>query len=298
MRAGLCYAALLAVILAVPAGATDIKVENFAGKITLIEGTDGLDVVSRGSEGSLKLNTSGDMIRIDGGLNSKERNEACKGPGISWDLNWNDRESKGNTRLEDYPDLRISIPAGSNLEIDESSVELTSDVTLGNVTLDLAGCFDVVLADTGDLKLDRSGSGDFTAGRVGRLEVDKSGSGDLVFEASDSLELEASGSGEFEIGAVNGPVRIEKSGSGDVEIDSVNGNVRVDKSGSGDIEIYGGTVEELMIENSGSGDVDVDAAVGNATIDASGSGDIYVDSISGSVEKSVSGSAEFKRGDD
>lgn len=298
MRAGLCYAALLAVILAVPAGATDIKVENFAGKITLVEGNDGLDVVSRGTEGSLELNTSGDMIRIDGGLNSKERNQACKGAGISWNLTMNGRKSEGNTRLEDYPDLRISVPAGSNLEIDDSSVELTSDVDLGETSLDLAGCFDVVLADTGDLKLDRSGSGSFDAGRVGRLDVEKSGSGDMTFAAAESLDLEASGSGEFEIGAVSGHVRIEKSGSGDTEIGSVNGNVRVEKSGSGDVEINGGFAEMLTIENSGSGDVDIDAAVGTASINASGSGDIYVKSISGSVQKSISGSADFKRGDD
>ena len=298
MRAGLCYAALLAVLLAAPAGAMDIKVENFAGKITLVEGNDGLDVVSRGSEGSLELNTSSDMIRIDGGLNSKERNDACKGAGMSWNLTFNGRKSEGNTRLENYPDLRISVPAGTDLEIEDSNVELTSEVDLGKVMLDLGGCFDVVLADMGDVKLDRSGSGDFDAGRVGRLEIEKSGSGDTSFQSAESLDLEASGSGEFEIGEVNGPVSIDKSGSGDIEIKSVNGNVRVEKSGSGDVEIYGGFAEDLVVDNSGSGDVDVDAAVGNAKINASGSGDIYVESISGSVEKSISGSAEFKRGDD
>ena len=298
MRPAICYAALLAAVLASPAGAMDIKIENFVGNVTLVEGNDGLDVVRRGEEGALEVSTDGDVIHIDGGLTSKERNEACNYGGVSWNLSWNDRKSKGSTRLADYPELRISVPEGSNLKIKKSSILLTSDVDLGNVSLNISGCFDVNLQNTGDLDLDKSGSGEFEAARVGALDIEKSGSGDLSFVSADSVKLDVSGSGEFEIGDVNGSVRIEKSGSGDVDIDYINGDLRVEKSGSGDVEVRGGTIANLTIDNSGSGDVDVNAPVGDAQVNASGSGDIYIESIEDLLYESVSGSAKLRRGDD
>lgn len=298
MRAALAYAGLLAIVLVAPADAMDVKVENFVGKITLIEGSDGLDVISRGSEGDLEFSSNGEVIHIDGGLNSRERGEACNYGGISWDLNWNDKRTKGNTRLQDYPDLEISVPAGSNLTVDDSAVELTSAVSLGTVSLDVSGCFDIDLQDTGNLQIEKSGSGDFDAVRVGALDIEKSGSGDITIGSAMSLLFEASGSGEFEIGDIPGPVRIEKSGSGDVEIESVSGDVRVEKSGSGDVEINGGSVQQLTIGNSGSGDVDVNADVVDAHVTASGSGDIYIESISGVLHEQISGSADLRRGDD
>ncbi|MEL6686682.1 MAG: DUF2807 domain-containing protein [Pseudomonadota bacterium] len=298
MRAAVGYAVLLAAVLAVPADAMDVKIENFVGTVTLVKGNDGLDVVRRGSEGSLDFSTNGEAIHIDGGLSSKERNQACNYGGLSWDLSLNGRESKGNTRLRDYPELRISMPEGSSLEIDDSALELTSEVALGKVDLDVSGCFDISLQDTGDLTLNKSGSGEFEAGSVGKLDIDKSGSGDLTFESASAVYFDASGSGEFEIGDVDGPITIDKSGSGDVEIASANGDVRVEKSGSGDVEIDGGNIPELTINNSGSGDVDVNASVGDAKVNASGSGDIYIESIRDLLYESLSGSAELRRGDD
>lgn len=298
MRAGIVYAALLATVLAGPTFAADVTISNFAGKVTIVQGNDGLDVIRNGSEGDLDYSTNGDRIRIDGGLTRKQRGKACDHGGISWDLEWNNRRSEGDTRLKDYPELEISIPTGSTLTVEDSYIRLDADVDLDRAVLDMGGCFDARFQDAGEMSLNKSGSGDFSARAIGSLMVEKSGSGDLEFASADSFVLGQSGSGEVEIGPISGPVRIEKTGSGDVEVESVNGDVYVHKSGSGDIEIDGGRIGQLEIHNSGSGDVDIDAPAQDADVSASGSGDVYVRSVSGVLHHNVSGSGDFNLADD
>jgi len=297
MKYSILTGALLSATLMTPAFATDITVSDFAGKITIIDGNDGIEIVRNGEQ-SVDYRENGETIIIDGGLSSKQRDKACRGGGLSWDLDFNGRESTGSTRLRDYPDIRISVPRGSDLTIRKSFVLLDSQVALGVADLDLDGCFDANLGDADEIRLDKSGDGDIIIGSVGPLRVDKSGAGDLEIGKADRFSLDQSGSGEVEIDRVDGPVEIEKSGSGDIEIGYIDGILRIDKSGSGDVEVDGGTIPELSVHISGSGDVQVHAAVGDAYIRASGSSDIYVESISGSVDSSVSGSADFNRGDD
>lgn len=289
--------ALLAALIGTPALATDITIENFVGKITIIQGNDGLDVIQNG-KGDLQYRQNGETITVDGGLNSKERGDACKGPGGSWNLSLGSWNSTGDTRLDDYPELEISVASGSDLTITRSAVEIVAEADLGETRLDVSGCFDIELADTASLTIDKSGSGDITAGSTGPTRIEKSGSGDIEIIEAASFDLEQSGSGDIDIEAVTGPVDIDKSGSGDVEIERLTGSLSVDKSGSGDVEVDGGEVSVLTVSNSGSGDVNVHADIGDAKINASGSGDIYVKSISGSLEKSISGSADLNRGDD
>jgi len=297
MKYSILTGALLSATLMTPAFATDIKVEDFVGTITITDGNDGVDIVRNGKH-SADYSETGETIMIDGGLSRKQRDKACKGGGLSWDLELNGRESKGNTRLKDYPEIRISVPRGSNLTINDSSVRLDSQVVLGVADLDLSGCFDASLGDADEIILDKSGSGDIAIGSVGSLTVDKSGAGDLEIEQADRFSLDQSGSGEVDIDRIDGPVEIEKSGSGDIEIGTIDGTFRIDKSGSGDVEVDSGTISDLSVHISGSGDIDIRAAVGDAYIRASGSSDVYVKSISGSVDSSVSGSSDFNRGDD
>lgn len=290
-------AALLTSAMVVPASATDITIQDFVGKVTIVTGTDGLEVVREG-ETSIKVRDSGDEIFIDGGLSHKERNKACDGSGMSWNLGFGGHESQGNTRLDDYPELIVSVPNGANLTITESSLLLDSQVELNDADLDVGGCFDLSVATVETLRLDKSGSGDIDIGSAGTISIQKSGSGDLDINQTGAFELGQSGSGDVDINRAQGPVSLEKSGSGDIDIGQIDGNLEVEKSGSGDVDIDGGTIATLSIQNSGSGDVDVNAAVGDAYVRASGSGDVYVKSISGRVDEATSGSSKFKRGDD
>lgn len=291
-------ATALTSLVAAPALATDIKIQDFVGKITIVQGNDGVEVTDAGSKGGLDFSDGRSGINIDGGLSESQRNKACNGGGMSFNLDWNGNQKSGDTRLKDYPKLRISVPAGSNLTVEDSSVYIIAEVDLDTADLDLSGCFDVILADVNSIELDKSGSGDVSAQKVGSLIGDKSGSGDIELDEVDVFDLEQSGSGDIEIDVVTGQFDLEKSGSGDVEIDSIEGDLTVEKSGSGDIEVDRGDIPNLSIQNSGSGDVDINAAVGNAVIRSSGSGDVYLESVSGSLDQQSSGSSDFRRGDD
>lgn len=293
----LLLAALLTSAMVAPASATDITIKNFVGKVTVIEGTDGLDVVRDGKE-AIDFRDSSKDIYIDGGLNQKERDEACDGSGVSWNLDFGNRKSQGNTKLEDYPELLISVPNGSNLTIEDSALQLDAAVTLGDADIDVGGCFDLTLAEADSVRLMKSGSGDIEIGSARTIDIDKSGSGDVEIGDVDRFELEQSGSGDVDIDRINGAMSVEKSGSGDIDIGTIDGNFSVEKSGSGDIDLADGTVPKLTVRNSGSGDVDIYAAVGDAYVRASGSGDVYVKSISGDLDETTSGSSDFSRGDD
>jgi len=296
-KRAMILAALMTSAMVVPAAATDITIENFVGMVKIVDGNDGVEVVRQGDKPADYRDSRGDIF-IDGGLSDRERNKACEGSGISWNLNFGGRGSEGNSRLEDYPELIISVPSGSSLTIRDSALQLDSQVDLGDADLDVSGCFDIKVASADRLTVDKSGSGEIEIGTVGMLKIEKSGSGDVEIGQASSFELDQSGSGDVDVDRVDGPVMIEKSGSGDIEIGSVDGKFSVDKSGSGDVEVQGGTISDLSIRNSGSGDVDINAAVGDAYVRASGSSDVYVKSISGSVDESTSGSSDFTRGDD
>lgn len=290
-------AALMTSAMVVPASAKDVTIENFVGMVTMVAGNDGVEVVRRG-EDPADYREGRDEISIDGGLSDKDRNKACDGSSLSWNLDFGKRKSQGNTHLKDYPELIISVPNGSNLTIRNSSLHLDAQVELGAADLDVGGCFDLKIASADALTLDKSGSGEIEIGTVGTLNIDKSGSGDVEVDRANSFDLDQSGSGDVDVDRIDGPVTIEKSGSGDIEIGIIDGSFSVEKSGSGDVEVNGGTIPELSVRNSGSGDVDINAAVGDAYVRASGASDVYVKSISGSLDESTSGSSDFTRGDD
>ncbi|MEM7730156.1 MAG: DUF2807 domain-containing protein [Pseudomonadota bacterium] len=289
----LCAAAMLP---AYAASAVDITVRDFAGAITLVEGSDGVEIVRRGRIGDLDYSDGDNAITIDGGLSDRQRHEVCKGPGGNWDLsigNWN---SKGDSRLEDYPEIVVSVPKGSDLTVRSSTMRLESEVDLGNANLKMSGCFDMVLRDLRNLSLEKSGSGDVEMGDAERVEIKKSGSGDVFMARVGSVELEQSGSGNIEVDRVLTSLRIEKSGSGDVEIAEANGRLDIDKSGSGDVTVDGGRLSEVVIDNSGSGDVEIDAPMEDADVSASGSGDIFLHSVSGVLHEDLSGAADLTLG--
>ena len=290
-------AALMTSAMVVPASATTVTIQDFVGKVTIVTGTDGLEVVREGKK-PIIVGGSGDEIFIDGGLSQKQRNKACAGGGLSWNLDFGGRKSEGDTRLDDYPDLIIRVPNGTDLNITQSSLHLDSQVELNDADLDVGGCFDLAITAVDTLRLEKSGSGDIDIGSAETLIIEKSGSGELEIDTTGTFDLNQSGSGDVDINGIDGPVNIEKSGSGEIDIGSLNGSMKVEKSGSGDINVDGGTIASLSVETSGSGDIDIDAAVDDAYVRASGSGDVYVKSISGRLDEATSGSSEFTRGDD
>ena len=293
MRAALSLAAGVASLLATPALATDIVVKDFVGKITVNEGAPDMDV----KRSHPKLDTSmGETIRIDGGIEKPYKTKVCDyGSGLNIVINGRDRGLE--RRLEDYPNIELSVPEGASLTVENSWVWLDAeDVTLARADLDVGGCMPLGFGDILEADISKSGSGDITAGQVGSLTLSKSGSGDVEIDDVGTFKLSQSGSGELDIGRVGVSADIKKSGSGDVEIGEITGPLTISKSGSGDVDVGGGMIPDLSISKSGSGDVDIAADVVDADLRSSGSGDIDVVRVTGDLVQRSSGSSEISVG--
>jgi hypothetical protein len=140
----------------VPAFAADITIRDFAGRITLVEGTDGVSVDQVGRYPA-DFSSNRDSIVVDGGLSSKQRDKACRGEsGLVVRINGRDRVP--DKRLRDYPALTIAVPQGSTLTVRDSTIRFLSEVDLSTADIDMGGCFDIRLANVDDLRLDKSGS--------------------------------------------------------------------------------------------------------------------------------------------
>ncbi len=128
-------------------------------------------------------------------------------------------------------DMKVSVPAGLNIELDDSS----GDIIIRGMTANI------------DIE-DGSGNLDIEGGH--HIYIDD-GSGNITLKSSTGNLSVEDGSGELVISNVNGNVSIE-DGSGGISIDDITGVVTID-DGSGDIDVThaGG----LIITDDGSGSV-------------------------------------------
>jgi hypothetical protein len=290
MKTLLISATALAGMLATPAFATDVRIENFVGQITIVDGAPSIDVIRTGGD----LTTAeGEPFLIDGGYDRPEKTKVCDYNSVI-SITINRRNRTAERRLKDYPKIEVSVPEGSTLEIENSIILLdTSDVALSSASLELQGCFDAAVGDILEASIAKSGSGNFEAGRVGTLKLAKSGSGNVTIDETGELSFSQSGSGDLDINRIGRMASISKSGSGDVEIGEMVGDLKISKSGSGDVDVFGGNIDTLVVRKSGSGDVDVDADVIDADLRSSGSGDIDVRRVTGDLSQASSGSSDI-----
>ena len=178
----------------------DLQVEAGAGRL----------VVS-GSEGT-------DVIRVSATLcaSDRERLEALEvvldGDRIRTDYP-NQRWGWGNNYAR--IDLEIEVPAGTNIDVEDSSGSLT-------------------IYGVGDIEL-KDGSGNIHIENVGSVLLED-GSGSLrILDASGDVEVR-DGSGSMTIHGVAGSVLIE-DGSGSIEVETVGGSVRIDEVGAGGVSV-------------------------------------------------------------
>ena len=273
-------------LIAAPAFATDVVVEDFIGTITLVEGAENIDVERDHSK--LSMDEGGESLRIDGGFTKPSREKVCSYKGF---------RPTEERRLRDYPVLRLSVPEGSTLELRNSIVKLDVDVALASADLKLMGCFDTTLADVLELDIGKSGSGDLSARDVGAFTLKKSGSGTVRLREVGTMRLGQSGSGDLEIGRVGRALEVNKSGSGDIEVAEFYGDFSLRQSGSGNVDIDGGAVDTVDIRKSGSGNVSIDAETREAKVSQSGSGNVTVARVTGDRDVSKSGSGKVRLGD-
>jgi hypothetical protein len=217
-----------------------------------------------------------------------------------------------------YVDLRIALPAGSNLAIRNAVGKVNGGDLEGTLSID-TGSGDVQLASqSGQLGID-TGSGDVVVGAVRGETKISTGSGDVVvrhFVGNGAIDT---GSGNVTVQKVSAGKLTLDTGSGDVTLQDGEAGRVVAKTGSGGVRVLSVELEDLTAETgsgnvtvqsslartkhlsaeTGSGDVDIKAGA-NASFNVvsdQGSGDLsvhYADAVLRKQGRKVVGA---KRGD-
>jgi DUF4097 and DUF4098 domain-containing protein YvlB len=175
-----------------------------------------------------------------------------------------------------YVDLRIALPAGSNLAIRNSVGKVNGGDLEGTLSID-TGSGDVQLASqSGQLGID-TGSGDVVVGAVRGETKISTGSGDVVvrhFVGNGAIDT---GSGNVTVQKVSAGKLTLDTGSGDVTLQEGEAGRVVAKTGSGGVKVLSVELEDLTAET-GSGDVTVQSSLAHTKrLSAeTGSGDVDI----------------------
>ena len=317
MKHIIALAALSAALMSAPAFADEqqtLLIKNFIGTVSIT--TDDSFSVS-GDTGDISEKSDNGLI-IDG--NQTIDNTKCKSSGGTINIsvgkkNWF-KQFGGYKDLKDYPNIDITVPEDTHLEITDSVIFGTGE-DFGSVDAHIISCGSLEIGDvSGPLDMKISGSGDFAAGDVRAANLRISGSGDAAIGDMEEAIIKVSGSGDLEGGSIIGPAKITATGSGDIEIDSIagglvyegrgssdfslgqiDGRASISLTGSGDVQIDKGYIPELLLTSRGSSEFDFSGSAGDVTVVTSGSGEVDIDDATGTREVKTSGSAEVKIGD-
>ena len=281
---------LTAILLSTPAMAQSITIENFIGRLEIVEGSS-LSVDGE-ADGTAKLTRRTLIVDGDEDMDNLGCSE-MNGRVVIRRGSWIGGKKMG---LDTFPSLKITAPRDTALVVRDSLIYGTvSDIA--DADIGSSSCGDLVFGDvTNSFDVGLSGSLDVRAGRVGEARLRTSGSGDFELDSAESLNFSTSGSGDLTMRSVAGPAVVSTSGSGDAVIGSVgdglefrstgsgdflaervDGDVELRLTGSGDVEIDEGNITLLSATTTGSGDVDIGVPVDTVEAHSTGSGDVTVD---------------------
>lgn len=175
-----------------------------------------------------------------------------------------------------YADLRITLPAGSNVAIRNVMGAVSGGDLDGTLSVDTGSGKVQIASHSGQLTVD-TGSGDVILGSAkGETRID-TGSGDVVVRKLVGNGTVNTGSGDVTVSQVSAGKLAIETGSGDVTVqDGVAARLIAD-TGSGGVKVLSVEIEDLAAET-GSGDVTVQSSLAKAkSIKAeTGSGDIVI----------------------
>jgi hypothetical protein len=202
----------------------------------------------------------------------------------------------GELALADLPQINVRAPR--RLVLDLSGGSTTNVAASEAVTVDLAGCGSVNLADIDtDLNVDLAGSGDVRGSAARRVTADVAGSGAVTVGAiSESADIDLAGSGRVTIASLTGELSADGAGSGEVNVQGgAVTDAKIDLAGSGDV-VIAAPVQRLNVSILGSGDVDVQGDVVDLDAEIAGSGSVSARAVTGSSQREVMGSGEVRIG--
>lgn len=173
-----------------------------------------------------------------------------------------------------HVDLRVSMPAGSHLTVDNHVGQLRAEHVQGTLSMK-TGSGNIDVQGMNGALTTRSGSGDVGISDVKGPLVVRTGSGDIKLDGVHGGATVSTGSGDIRGCAIHGDSLKLQTGSGDIHLADLAGNIEV-RTGSGDIGLRGlASVASAQVK-SGSGDIDLEGDLsGLKQFEiGSGSGDI------------------------
>lgn len=175
-----------------------------------------------------------------------------------------------------YADLRITLPAGSNMAVRNVIGKVHGGDLEGSLAID-TGSGDVQIAsESGQLAID-TGSGDVVVGSTrGETKID-TGSGNVVvrhFVGNGSIDT---GSGDVTVQKVSAGKLTLDTGSGSITLQDGEAGRVIAKTGSGGVKVLSVELEDLTAET-GSGDVTVQSSLARTKrlTAETGSGDVEI----------------------
>jgi len=164
------------------------------------------------------------------------------------------RSTKRSSDPTLYADLRIALPAGSQVSVRNAVGSINGSGALeGALTLD-TGSGTVTLASYAGRLLVDTGSGKVAIGTVkGETTID-TGSGDVTVRSLVGNGSVETGSGSIVIDSVSAGKLSVDTGSGDVTVKSGDAGRLLADTGSGSVKVLGVEIEELVADT-GSGDI-------------------------------------------
>lgn len=226
--------------------ADTVEVRNLLGSVTITvkEGADGITARAEGRDKDLLS-----RLRITGNGKSVV---------IDMDLpKWDERAME----LDDdrAPKVELTVPAGTDLSIDDMIGELKADGRLDKVLISLEAAASMELDTVGTLTVDAHGALNLQAGSI-----------------ENGLTLSVHGAANINVGSVTGKTAMSIHGMSNVDIDRQDGALAVSLNGVGRIDVEGGRSDRVEIDVNGMGSVSYQGEVAEQRVSKSGLGSVSI----------------------
>lgn len=271
-------------------GINTVIISDFTGRleVEIADGDVGAALMGGEVPFPFSMSQEGDAVTLAGRERPRNYN-------IHDHLHWRKfHENTFEEFLNDYPTLRVRVPAGTALTLD-NAIAIVNIGDLNGQLIVNRGFLQGDIGDMADADISVYGSEDISLGAVrDHLKAKLGGSGNFTAASAGSAYLALGGSGDMEIGAIAGDADLKISGSGDIAAADIRGAMSARVSGSGDIKT-GDVGKGGAFKISGSGDIDTQSVNGSVTAQISGSGDISIgDGRAENLEVRIQGSGDFE----
>lgn len=196
-----------------------------------------------------------------------------------FDFSW------ANVNKPDQLQIRITVPRGAPVNVEETAGNVTIGNTMGPLKFSVSGYTESTVGNVSEANLDMAGSGKLTVGNVtGKVDIDTAGSGNIRVGDAGWVNADIAGSGSISTGNVRGGIDVDIAGSGSFSAASVQGRFSASIAGSGSVNVGGGEANPFKVEIMGSGNVSFGGMAVNPDIDAMGSGNVRIKAYRGSLK--------------